>query len=455
MIETLQANIKVLTDERDAVVEELLNSQLSLELKEQLISDLENNIANMQVYIAELNNMILDLQAENAELKATIAELEEIRDSLIQACYALEQLNETLNQDLLEYRFAVVFMFNDTIYSVQLIPIDGRIQIENPISTDYVVFLGWSLSLNGPIVNLSNITVTEDMTFYAVITRKYNVNFVYENASHGSYVVEIGGTKTVTAPADTDRKKFLGWTLNGVDIVTPATHKIYEHTTYFAKVETHWLVKFSYKRNDTITAISSQYAATASGITVPTAPTFAGYTFNGWTLNQSAVSNPRTITLNGDVIFFAKYTAVNQSVASGNLPSVQYSLNQNRTSQNNMYIDRVFFNLDGLIDASSPLAALTVTVSLTLPKGTRTVKVTLTSLHDVCYEAGYSSSTLRVYCYAVYHKSNAPNTSGIPSGTHIICFDTWVESNYINQSPDNITVKITAISYKFLDNFKY
>ena len=457
MIEELQANIRVLTTERDAVVEELLNSQLSNELKEQLIDDLENNIANLQVYVRELNNMIIALQTENAELKATIVELEEIRDSLLQACFALEQLVETLNQGLLEQRFAVVFMFNDTIYSVQMIPIDGRIQIANPVSTDYVVFLGWSLSLNGALINLADIEVTSDMTFYAVITRKYNVNFVYENTSHGNFIVEMGNTRTVTAPANTDRKIFLGWTLNGVTIINPANHQIFEHTTFFARVETRHNVIFAHKRGDTITHISTQFAATANNITVPTAPTFTGYSFGGWTLNQSAVSNPRTIALNGDVIFFAIYRPTNQTVPTASLPTVQHSLNQNRISANGMFIDRVFINLDHLIDPAAPLDTLTVTVQLGLPNGNRTIRVTLTSFHDVCYEASFSGGVLRVYCFALYHKSNTPSGggSGIPAGTHIIVFDTWVESSHTFQSPDNISVRITAITFRFADNFKY
>ncbi|MCL2061165.1 MAG: InlB B-repeat-containing protein [Firmicutes bacterium] len=454
MIESLQENIRVLTTERDAVIEELLQSELSNELKEQLIYDLENNIATMQIYIAALNEMILTLQAENAQLKATIAELEEIRDSLLQACYALEQLVETLNQGLLEYRFGVVFMFNDTIYSVQLVPVDGRIEIENPASTDYVVFLGWSLFPNGDIINLADIKATADITLYAVITRKYNVNFVYENTSHGSYIVEMGNTRTVTAPANTDRKIFIGWTLNGVTVINTAAHPIFEHTTFFARVETRHRVEFAYKRGDTITNISTQFAAVASGITVPSAPTFAGYTFGGWTLNQSTVT-PRNIALNGDVIFFAKYTPANQTVASGSLPATQHSLNQNRMTISNMYIDRVFINLDSLIDQSSPLDSLSVTVQLGLPSGNRSIRVTLDSFHDISYESSYSGGALRVYCYALYHKANAPNTSGIPSGTHIIVFDTWVESNFILQSPDNISVRVTAITYRFTDNFKY
>ncbi|MFA5676624.1 MAG: hypothetical protein WDA65_08915, partial [Christensenellales bacterium] len=158
---------------------------------------------------------------------------------------------------------------------------------------------------------------------------------------------------------------------------------------------------------------------------------------------------------NGDVIFFAKYTATSQSVPGGSLPAIQYSLNQNRTTSGGMYIDRVFIDLDGLIDTSSPLETLTVNVQLGLPDRTRTVSVTLTSFHDVCYEASYSSSVLRVYCYAVYHKTNAPSSSGIPTGTHIICFDTWVESSSTYQPPDNISVTITSITYKFADNFKY
>ncbi|MCL2061148.1 MAG: InlB B-repeat-containing protein [Firmicutes bacterium] len=451
----LQENIKVLENERNSVVEELLNSQLSNELKEQLIYELENNIANMQVYIRELNNMILDLQAENAELKAYIVELEEIRDSLLQACFALEQLVETLNQGLLEYRFGIVFMFNDTIYSVQMIPVDGKIQIQNPVSTDYVVFLGWSLSLNGALVDISQITVTSDMTFYAVITRKYNVNFVYENNSHGNFIVEMGNTRTVTNPANTDRKIFLGWTLNGVDIVNPATRQIFEHTTWFAKVETRHFVTFAYKRNDTITNISTQYVATANGITVPTTLTFAGYSFGGWTLNQSAVSNPRTITLNGDVTFFAKYTPTNQTVASANLPTPQNSLNQNITNSGNYRVERVFFNLDHLIDTSQPLDSMTVTVKLEFPTVTRTVKVTLTSFHDMSYRAQYSGGRLDVFNFAVFHKSNAVSSSGIPLGTHIICFDTWVDSSGYRIPPENCYITITAITFKYADNFKY
>ena len=319
-ITTLNESIAILSAQKeqkqvqlDAVVQELLNSQLSNDQKQQLINELNNNVYELSQYVAMLNEMIIGLQVENADLQRQVRELIEIRDSLLQAIYAYEQLIAAM--PIIEQRFVVTFMFDDTVYSILLVPDGEKVIIESPISTEYTIFLGWSLTLDGALVDLLMWTPDADTVLYAKIVRKYDVTFVYENTTHFYKLATKGDIVTTSAPQSTDRKVFKGWSLNGVDIINPATRQIWEHTTYFAVTKTRYCVDFIVHGE----TYNTQWVEEGSFATPPTVDVF-GYRFDYWKYIGVQI-NQEMLRIYFDKTFVAKTTAIGYNLPLRTGPS--------------------------------------------------------------------------------------------------------------------------------------
>lgn len=286
---------------------------IEMEQLRTLLSEKETKLLELENYVAECETRIQDLTIENNNLRAEIRRLETIIENLRASIRAYEELIASM--PVIEERFVVTFMFDDTVYSIVLVPDGEKVQIETPISTEYTIFLGWSLSQDGEIIDISELEITSDTVIYAKIIRKYDVNFVHDFKIHEHQIIEKGHFATPSAPASTDRRVFLGWSLDGVNIVDPATVPIYEHRTFYSVVETRHEVKFVYTRNSpyvSTTVIDTQYVKTAENIEIPEAPTFDGYSFSKWLINgdENNVYSSTDFTLAGDTVLVALYTPI-------------------------------------------------------------------------------------------------------------------------------------------------
>lgn len=272
----------------------------------------------LQSYISECETLIDKMKADKHRLQSQIKNLENINANLMQSVNAYIQLISSIS--IIEERFVVTFMFDDTVYSILLVPDGEKVQIENPKSTEYTIFLGWSLLLDGELVDLNEIEITADTVIYAKIIRKYDVNFILDYAVYEHRIVEKGDTVTATTPPSTNKRVFKGWSLDSVNVIDVTDFPIMEHRTFFAVVETRHEVRFVYTKHypylSTVN-LSTQYIGKSDTIQVPTPPTFNGYTFNGWLLNGvTRVSDPATYELKGDAVFTADYRAKSVSVSN-------------------------------------------------------------------------------------------------------------------------------------------
>lgn len=144
--------------------------------------------------------------------------------------------------------------------------------------------------------------------YYEELLSAYeNVNkliatFMYNDEVYLVQLYESGSKITIEAPADTDRLKFNGWTVNGqpVDL---ETYTITENTTFVANL-THY--KFvTYKDGNTV--LKSQKIEKGQTLTVAnySAPTKAYYNFVEWQINGASAS--ATYIVNDDIELNAKY----------------------------------------------------------------------------------------------------------------------------------------------------
>lgn len=182
-------------------------------------------ITEYRVKMTELESSLENESLLNAELEMTINALTEYNAALKALLDAVPEIKE---------RFVVTFMFDDAIYSILLVPDGEKVEIQSPISNEYTIFLGWSLSQDGELIDLSTWKPSADTVIYAKIIRKYDVTFVYDNGMYEHQVVTKGSTAAL--PRMT-YNNFLGWSVNGVDIIDLANNPIWQHTVYFAVLE--------------------------------------------------------------------------------------------------------------------------------------------------------------------------------------------------------------------------
>lgn len=144
--------------------------------------------------------------------------------------------------------------------------------------------------------------------YYEELLSAYeNVNkliatFMYNDEVYLVQLYESGSKITIEAPADTDRLKFNGWTVNGqpVDL---ETYTITENTTFVANL-THY--KFvTYKDGNTV--LKSQKIEKGQTLTVAnySAPTKEYHDFIEWQVNEAPAS--ATYIVNDDIELNAKY----------------------------------------------------------------------------------------------------------------------------------------------------
>ena len=111
----------------------------------------------------------------------------------------------------------VTFMYEEEVKSTQQVR-NGEyatdIEVEN---TNYKVFNGWKV--NGALVDVSTYKILADTVFVADITYKFNVVFTVEGNEYDSQIVVENGFATLPDNPTKDGYDFIGWSLNGVEIV--------------------------------------------------------------------------------------------------------------------------------------------------------------------------------------------------------------------------------------------
>ena len=133
------------------------------------------------------------------------------------------------------YKYDVKFIADGKTHNTQIVERNGKPTVPaNPTKTNYV-FVGWSIDGTNT-VNVSNYTVTENVTFTAVFrVDKFTVTFKNGNTTVATQEVQNGGYATApTFNSDT----FVGWTVDGKTVINLATYKITANTTFTAKFGT-------------------------------------------------------------------------------------------------------------------------------------------------------------------------------------------------------------------------
>ena len=98
--------------------------------------------------------------------------------------------------------------------------------IDSPADTENVKFVGWTLD-GSTLIDLSNFTVNDNVTFVAKLSRSYNVNFMVDDEIFSTQKVAENGSCTVpTEIPDKFGYTFAGWSLDGVNVLSSIEQEV-------------------------------------------------------------------------------------------------------------------------------------------------------------------------------------------------------------------------------------
>ena len=133
------------------------------------------------------------------------------------------------------YKYDVKFIADGKTHNTQIIERNGKPTVPAAPTKPNYVFVGWSIDGTNT-VNVSNYTVTENITFTAIFrVDKFTVTFKNGDTMVATQEVQNGGYATMpTFNSDT----FVGWTVDGKTVINLSTYKITANTTFTAKFGT-------------------------------------------------------------------------------------------------------------------------------------------------------------------------------------------------------------------------
>ncbi len=277
-----------------------LNSQITL-LNEQITTlnntntTNANTIATLNTQIESLSTQINTLTSQIATQVDTISSLNAQIAKLNNSITVYEQFLRGLESDT---QAVATFVYNGTVYSIQVAPKDTTVSVADPTSTTYIIFNGWTV--NGADVTLSNYPLTTNTEFVAKVTYRYNVSFVANDVTTNSQIVTRNEYATVPANPTREGYSFGGWLLNGV-VIDPTTYPITGDTTFVARwTQVHTV---QYVAEDVV--LDTQSVNNCEYSTLYNYTGTAYKIFQCWQVNGVDV-DPATYPITQDTIFTAK-----------------------------------------------------------------------------------------------------------------------------------------------------
>ena len=311
-----------------------------------LIDELETTISNLQASIATYEEFIAGLETEN-EVYAIFVEKGVVTDiqfftkgSLILKDDPVLAENEFFNgwyanNELVDFntfyinvnttfiasittKYNVNFEVDDTSVYDEIVVENGCISKlpDNPVKNGYK-FMGWSFDGVNVIENINSYKITHDTVFIAVFEEIFTVNFIVEDENYSTQSIVKFDSPTLPEEPVKTNYKFLGWSIDGVNIISDIeNYEIFKDTTFTAIFEEVFYTISFINNSETI---STQVVHNASELAVPSVTADFGYTFKGWKNSFDSYyyssSNIDNCPVDSDGTFIAYYEE-GQSISS-------------------------------------------------------------------------------------------------------------------------------------------
>jgi len=248
-IANYENQIAVLENENSNMSSDLENKQeqintlnLQISEKQTLINQLEdsnsnyvNRISTLNNQISLLNSQIETLQLEKQNNNTTIYELNNKITNLENSIsYYENYILELENQN----HIVAVFEFNGGVYQIKEVDENNKVTIENPISTEYIIFNYWTV--DGVQINLEDYEIVENTKFVADVTYKYQINFLVDDEIVNSQIIEKDNYVIIPPEPIKDKYNFLGWSIDGVNAIDLSSYIVSSDSTFIALFESKY-----------------------------------------------------------------------------------------------------------------------------------------------------------------------------------------------------------------------
>jgi len=131
------------------------------------------------------------------------------------------------------YKYDVKFIADGKMHNTQIVERNGKPTVPAAPTKPNYVFVGWSIDGTNT-VNVSNYTVTENVTFTALFRiQSYTVTF--KNGDTVISTQQVNKDGYATAP-NFNVNKFIGWSIDGESIIDLNNYAITENVTFTAVV---------------------------------------------------------------------------------------------------------------------------------------------------------------------------------------------------------------------------
>lgn len=286
-IESLESSLKNEQNQNQDKANQIVTLKNQVSSLQTLVNQLQNtNELNLNT-ITQLNNQVKDLNSQITELKYQSQTNNEVVNNLNAKIVNLQETIAYYEQYIAglesETQVVATFEYDGSVINIQIVNKGSKVSINNPTSTDRVIFNGWKV--NDTIVDISTYVLNENTKFVADITYKYNVKFVVDSTTHNTQLVVKDGYATIPANPTKVGYEFDGWTIDGTNIVNVAEQQITADTTFTAVFTKLYAVTFVYENEikSTINVRNGGYA------NAPTIESTTYKVFNGWKVNGTSI----------------------------------------------------------------------------------------------------------------------------------------------------------------------
>lgn len=262
-----------------------------------LVDQCNAKISESTKTIDSLNQQIENLNTSNNNKDATIAEKEEIisrnnetikelRSQITKLENSIEEYKALVNSLKASYEVTATFIFDNQVHKVKVVKRGECVgAIEDPTSSSSAEFKGWQV--NGVDVDPQTYVLEDDTIFIANTTQRHRVDYFANSEIFTTQYVTNNQMPTSVDEPTLFGHNFLGWSLDGVNVVETTTYPITANTTFYAVFE-EIKCTITFMVDDTV--FNQQIVGYGQGITTPTNPTKTNYNFLGWSTDKTNVA---------------------------------------------------------------------------------------------------------------------------------------------------------------------
>lgn len=313
LIEQYRNDKVSLTDEISKITLENKNKDKIIELKNEELSSLTTQLVDCQNELALLKlnadnyiQRISELEEEVVNLRSLIVakdkELNSVKSEKTELLKTIKYYEAFISQLETETQTVASFEYNGSIISIQILEKGSYTSIVSPADTDYVKFNYWMV--NNQEVDLKTYPVLTNTKFVANITKYYDVVFESDGVNVSSSILQQGSSIKLPQEPTKTNHKFVGWSLNGVDIVNFDNYIVDGNVTFKAVFkELVWDVVFM--NNNTI--VNSQRVNNNNFATPLQLESTSKKVFLGWSLDRVNVVDVNNYPIVDDCVFYAVF----------------------------------------------------------------------------------------------------------------------------------------------------